>query len=89
MQALIQNLPDLTRVTGENILPFEQAKINASKTISPQENELALKLLQQFGPAINKVGTDIQGQNQVAGVTNDAAALEAAKKSGLVNTALD
>lgn len=89
MQALIQNLPALTKVTGENILPFEQAKQNASAVISPQENALALQLLQQYGPAINKVGTDIQGQNQIAGVQNDTGAINAANKSGLVTGALD
>ena len=89
MQALIQNLPGLTKVTGENILPFEQARQNAAATISPQQNALALQLLQQFGPAINKVGTEIQGQNQVAGVRNDAAAINAAGQSGLVTNALE
>ena len=89
MQALIQNLPRLTQVTGENILPFEQAKQNAANVISPQENALALQLLQQFGPAINKVGTDIQGQTQLAGVQNDAAALNAANQTGLVGKLLD
>tara|TARA_R110000868_G_scaffold47887_2_gene156373 strand:- start:6 stop:962 length:957 start_codon:yes stop_codon:yes gene_type:complete len=88
MAALIKNLPGLTKVTGENILPFEQAKQDAANKISPQQNALALQLLQQFGPAINKVGTDIQGQTQLAGVQNDAAAIEAAGKSGLITNAL-
>jgi len=88
MQALITHLPDLTRVTGENILPYEQARLNASKAISPQENELALGLYQQFGPALNSLGMQIAGQNQQAAVTNDAAALNTASNAGLVDKAL-
>lgn len=88
MQALITHLPDLTRVTGENILPFEQARLDASKAISPQENALALQLYQQFGPALNALGMQIAGQNQQAAVSNDAAALNAASNAGLVDKAL-
>jgi len=88
MAALIKNLPALTKVTGENILPFEQAKQSAANAISPQENQLALDLYKQFGPALNAVGNQIAGQNQIAGVNNDAAALAASKQSGLVDNAL-
>lgn len=88
LAALIKHLPELTRVTGDNILPFEQARINASKVISPQENALAAKLYAQYGPILNRIGSEIAGQNQLAAVRNDAAALNQAQQSGLIDQAL-
>lgn len=88
MQAMVENLPALTRVTGENILPLEQAKLDASKVISPQENALAAELYSQYGPLLNEIGNRISKQNQLAAVESDAATLARAKEAGLVDSAL-
>lgn len=88
MAALIKNLPDLTRVTGENILPLEQARINASRAITPQENQLALDTYRQFGPILNQIGNQISRDNQLAAVGSDAATLAKANETGLVDAAL-
>jgi hypothetical protein len=88
MAAMIKNLPDLTRVTGENILPLEQAKLNAARSIAPQENQLALDLYAKYGPALNALGADIMRQNQMAAVGADAAAMQKAQESGLIEKSL-
>ena len=49
---------------------------DASRIISPQQNQTELDLLKQFGPQFNKIGTDIEGQNQLARGSNDVAALK-------------
>lgn len=88
MAAMVKNLPDLTRVTGENILPLEQAKLNASRVIAPQENELAAKLYAEYGPILNQIGNQISKANQLAAVGADAETLAKAQESGLVDKAL-
>lgn len=88
MAAMIKNLPDLTRVTGENILPFERARLEASKAITPEENQLAYDTYRQFGPLLNQIGNQIMQQNQLAAVNADTAALARARETGLVDQAL-
>jgi len=71
MKALTANLGPYMQTLSSQILPSEQAMQDASKVISPQQNQTQLDLLKQFGPQMNKVGTDIEGQNQTARATND------------------
>ena len=89
LQAYTQNLPDLVRVSSQNILPMEQAQMDAAKVINPQQNDLATALYAKYGPILNNIGSQIAGQNQQAAVSNDAAALQKANQTGLVNTALE
>lgn len=89
MAALIKNLPGLTRVTGENILPLEQAKLDASKIITPQENKLAADTYAEYGPLLNEIGNRISKANQLAAVGADAETLAKAQETGLVDKALN
>ena len=88
MAALVQYLPDMVRVSSENMLPYEQARMNTSKVISPQENALALQMMQEYGPLLNRIGQDISRSNQLSAVQGDAAALNKAQESGLLTSAL-
>lgn len=88
MQALINHLPTMTRVVGENILPFEQARVSAAQTIAPQEAALQTAIYRQYGPILNQIGNQIAAQNQLAAVSSDSAALNAANQSGLISNAL-
>lgn len=79
LQGLIQNLPDLVKVVGANILPYEQSMQNAANIIAPQNQQLQADLYSKFAPQLNKVGQDIYNSN----VSNTAAAdLNALKGPG-------
>lgn len=76
MKAYIKNLEPLLRVTSENILPTEQAQVDAQRVIAPQKNQLELDLLKQYGSQFADVGSDIAGQNALNQANNDLAVLQ-------------
>jgi len=76
MKAYIKHLPNLLRVSSENILPTEQAQLNAQKQISPQQSQLELDLLREFGPQFAEAGGKVAGQNALSQANNDLAVLQ-------------
>lgn len=50
MQGYAQNLEPLLRVTNRNILPTEQAQLDAQRQLAPQQNQLELDIAKEFGP---------------------------------------
>ena len=57
-------------------LPSAEEIQRISETITPRENLLALQQLQQFAPQLSALGTQIQGQEQQAGIRNDLSAIQ-------------
>lgn len=80
LKAYIENLPQLMKTTGENILPYEQANLDASKVISPQQNALQLALAKEFLPQFTELGSKITGQAQEGQAANDLALLKGTGK---------
>lgn len=66
MDAYIKSLPDLVRVTGQNMQPMEQALVDTQRAIAPQQAETSLKLAQQYLPLFTRLGTD-QAKQQAEG----------------------
>lgn len=87
MQALQKNLPGLTQVTAQNILPYEQAKIDASKVISPQQMDLQTQLYDTYGQRLNNIGNEIARTNAISQAETDKQVLEGPGKE-LISSAL-
>jgi len=56
-------------------LPTAQEIQRISEQITPQENLLTLRQLQQFAPQLTTLGTQLAGQSQRGGIENDIAAI--------------
>ena len=63
MKAYTQYLPDLAKATAAQVLPTGEAQLAAQEVLSPREAALTTKLYEQFGPQINKIGSDIAADN--------------------------
>jgi len=87
MQAYRDYLPDILRITANNILPMEQAKLSGSEAVSPGYAKLSTDLFGEYGPQLAKIGSDIIKQQ-----ANDQALSDLSVVSGpgrqLVNEAL-
>jgi hypothetical protein len=88
MQALQKNLPGLGRVMGENILPFEQAKLAASEITSPRQAELQANLYDKYGQRLNDTGNQIARNNALAQAETDKQVLAGPGKE-LIASALE
>lgn len=75
MKAYTQYLPELMRVTSQNIMPMEQALLESRQKISPQQSQLEYDLYNQFAPQFAQVGSNIARQNALAQSATDAAVL--------------
>lgn len=71
LSAYINYLPALMSTTSAQILPSSQAELDASKVISPQENQLMLELYQKFAPQLAKTGSEIDAATRAATATAD------------------
>lgn len=76
LQAYIKNLPGLLDVTAKNVLPTEQANLQAQQQLAPAQNQLALDLYKQFAPQFNAVGSQISSQNALAQAGSDLQVLQ-------------
>ncbi len=76
MQNMIQYLPQYLQAQASGILPTEQAKLDASKQLSPQQAQLEYDIYSQFAPKFSQVGTDIAGQQQRGQAANDLATVQ-------------
>ena len=76
MRSYIANLPKMLSTTAANVLPTEQALLDASSVISPQQAQLETDLYRTYGPQINQIGSDIARQNALAQAGSDLAVLQ-------------
>lgn len=76
MKAYIKHLPNLLRVTNEEVLPSEQALQNAQNVLAPQRNALELQLLRDYGPQFAEVGGEISAANAQRQASSDLAVLQ-------------
>lgn len=63
MKAQIKYLPELSQVTSEQILPYEQKLLEASTAVQPQYTQAQYDLYKQYGPLLNELGMGIQSSN--------------------------
>lgn len=68
VKAITDLLPYYSKAVAGQIIPEEQAKLEAARAVSPGYNQLQLDLLRQYGPQLSKAGSDIalQEANQSA-----------------------
>lgn len=76
MQAMTQYLPDLVRITNQNLAPTAQAQLAADQSVSPGYAQLQTDLYRKFGPELNRIGSDIAGQNMLAQSGNELRTLQ-------------
>lgn len=88
LKAYTQYLPDLLKVTSQNIMPMEQALLESRQAVSPQESQLEADLYKQFGPQFAQIGSDIARQNALNQSATDAAVLAGPGKQ-VIQSALE
>lgn len=76
LQAFTQYLPDLIQVQGENILPYEQAKLDAQKAIAPQMAELQKELFDTYGEDFLSIGRELELGDRMAAAEADLEVLQ-------------
>ena len=62
MQGYIRNLPEFLRTTTQNIIPTEQAQLDAQRTMAPQQAELALDLAGRYMPQFTSLDSQLNRQ---------------------------
>lgn len=76
--SFVKFLPNYLKATGDAVGPFEQSLVNARGSIDPQQLALDESLLKYFGPRLNQVGSDLQGQNALNQSKNELAVIQGA-----------
>lgn len=76
LKAYTANLPQLMKVTGQNILPYEQSVVDANKALAPQQNQLSYDMLSQYGPQFTELGNKLNGIAGMGQAQNDLAVLQ-------------
>lgn len=64
-------LPRLSSAITGNILPIEQAKLDVSKVISPQQYDLMTQLYKTYGPELAKIAAQNERVGREAGAATD------------------
>lgn len=85
MMAFAQNLPAIMAATNEELLPSELAKFETSQNVSPLYAQLQQDLYGQYGPSMNKIGSEIASQNALAQAQTDADVLAGPGKELIAN----
>lgn len=75
VQAITDLLPAYSRAVAGQIIPQAQAELAAQQVTSPQLAELMTRLYEQYGPQLNKIGTDIGRQNALEQAKTDSMVL--------------
>lgn len=75
VKALTTYLPQLSQVFNEQILPAEQAQLEASQVISPQYYDLLSNLMTTYGPDLARAGAATEAAAQEASAASNAALL--------------
>jgi len=76
MKGYIDNLDALTQKTTGNVLPTEQALLDARKVIDPQQHQLELELAQKYLPQFTKLGLEQQEQEAMGRAGADTRLLQ-------------
>ena len=85
----IQNLlPGYTKSVTDQLGSVAQAELESSKATSPGYEQLMTDLYREYGPQLNKIGSDIAKQNALAQAEQDNAVL-AGPGGNLVKQAYD
>ena len=75
LQAYSQYLPELLRVTSSNILPMEQAKLQASRATSPGYAQVQSDIYRRFGPQNAHTASEVDRINRLGAANADLAVL--------------
>lgn len=86
MKAWTQYMPELTRVTGENILPMELAQLQAQQQLAPQQAQLSYDVAQKYLPQFTQLGIDQASQQAMGQAASDAALMAGPGKELAANT---
>lgn len=81
LKGYIDNLDSFTGATTRNILPSEQAILDAKRVINPQQQQFDLEQAQRFLPQFTELGLQQQGQENMGRAANDTALLEGPGKN--------
>jgi len=76
MKGYIDNLDQFINATTRNIIPSEQAQLDARKVINPQQQQLDLDIAKQFLPQFTDLGLQQQRQENMGKAENDTALLQ-------------
>lgn len=71
LSAYEESFPRLSAATRQEILPMEQALLDASRVISPQRAQLQLDLFKEFGPQLSAMGAELAKQEAMASAGAD------------------
>ena len=86
MKAWTQYMPELTRVTGENILPMELAQLQAQQQLAPQQAQLSYDLAKQYLPQFTQLGVDQASQQAMGQAASDNALMAGPGRELAANT---
>ncbi len=86
MKAWTQYMPELTRVTGENILPMELAQLQAQQQLAPQQAQLSYDLASQYLPQFTQLGVDQARQQAMGQAESDVALMAGPGRELAANT---
>jgi len=75
MRGYVDNLDSFINATTRNILPSEQATLDAKKIINPQQQQLDYDIARQFLPQFTELGLQQQNQENMGRAVNDTALL--------------
>ena len=76
LRAFTKNLPTLSAASNANILPNEQAQVDASRIVSPQYTEINRDIYDTYGRDLNRIGSEISRDNAMAQAQTDADVLQ-------------
>ena len=80
MQGYLKNLDEFVGKTTGNVLPTEQALLDARRQINPQQQQLDYDLASEFLPQFTELGLQQQRQQQEGTAANDATLLRGTGK---------
>lgn len=75
MRGYVDNLDSFINATTRNILPSEQAQVDAARIINPQQQQNSLDIARQFLPQFTELGLQQQNQENMGRAANDTALL--------------
>ncbi len=75
LKAYQDTLPAFMQTANQNVLPTEQAKLNAAQQTSPGWAQLQADIFKNVGPLLAQTGSDISSQNALNQAKSDSAVL--------------
>lgn len=71
-KAITYQLPGIIKAYNSQIVPTEQAKVDASRVVSPQYSQLLSDLYKTYAPQLAQAGTNVDTQNRTANANTTA-----------------